>query len=162
GLTLVLLRGLAWFALSSRRRSREGLAGALLVGAPTATQAISRRIDAFPEAGLRVAATYAPTNTNGERSRARALLRSGAVIDILGSAFLLLLLAPVLVVVSLAIWIYDGRPVIYRQKRVGRDNREFTIWKFRSMVPGADKLNDQYADANVASGLLFKLPDDPR
>ena len=65
-------------------------------------------------------------------------------------------------IVSLAVYLYDRGPVIYRQRRVGLNNREFTIWKFRSMVPGADKLNDHYADANVANGLLFKLPDDPR
>ena len=62
-------------------------------------------------------------------------------VDILASAALLLLLAPVLVIVSAAIYLYDRGPVIYRQRRVGLDNREFRIWKFRSMVPGADKLN---------------------
>jgi exopolysaccharide biosynthesis polyprenyl glycosylphosphotransferase len=226
---LVVVRALAWLSISSRRRRREGLRGALLVGGPARTKNIARRVEAFPEAGLRVAASYSPANTNGERSRARALLQAGAVshilvaadahdealveeciswtagqpvevnlvlpvgaqsghgshigdlgvlslrrpyasrlfwgkrlIDILGSALLLLFLAPVLLLVSLAILLYDGRPVIYRQKRVGRGNREFTIWKFRSMVVGADRLNDRYADANVANGLLFKLPDDPR
>ncbi|MBV9410557.1 MAG: sugar transferase [Acidimicrobiia bacterium] len=229
GLALTAVRAAAWFSVSARRRRREGLTGALLVGDPSRTHNIARRIKAFPEAGLQVAATFAPTNTNGERSRARGLLKSGAVshilvaadahdealiaeclswtdgrpvevhlvlpvgvqpshgsrigdlsvltlrranasrmfwgkrlIDILGSALLLLFLAPVLMLVSLAILLYDGRPVIYRQKRVGRDNREFTIWKFRSMVVGADKLNEQYASDNVANGLLFKLPGDPR
>ena len=52
--------------------------------------------------------------------------------------------------------------MIYRQRRVGLDSREFTIWKFRSMVPGADQLTDHYASANMANGLLFKLPEDPR
>jgi lipopolysaccharide/colanic/teichoic acid biosynthesis glycosyltransferase len=68
----------------------------------------------------------------------------------------------VLLIVSLAIFLYDRGPVIYRQRRVGLGNREFTIWKFRSMVPGADRLNDQYASANMAEGLLYKLADDPR
>ncbi len=228
-LALTLVRSIAWVSVSARRRRREGLTGVLLVGAPSRTHTIARRIKAFPEAGLEVAATFAPTNTNGERSRARALLQSGAVghilvaadahdealveeclrwadgrpvevhlvlpvgvqpghgsrigdlgvlslrranasklfwgkrlIDIVGSALLLMFLAPVLMLVSLAILLYDGRPVIYRQKRVGRDNEEFTIWKFRSMVVGADKLTEQYASENVASGLLFKLPGDPR
>jgi lipopolysaccharide/colanic/teichoic acid biosynthesis glycosyltransferase len=84
------------------------------------------------------------------------------VFDILLSAFLLLVLAPVLLIVGLAIYLHDRGPVIYRQRRVGRNNREFTIWKFRSMVPGADRLNEQYACANVGNGLLFKIPDDPR
>jgi len=229
-LALIVVRSMAWVLLASHRRRHEGLREALLVGAPDRTQAIARRIDAFPEAGLRVAARYSPANTNGERSRARALLRSGAIrhiliaadahdealleeclawsgsspvdvhlalpvgarsghvsgigdlsvvsirraratrrlhwgkrlVDILGSAALILFLAPVFLLVSAAIYIYDGRPVIYRQRRVGLNNREFTIWKFRSMVGGADQLTDRYADANMASGLLFKLPDDPR
>jgi exopolysaccharide biosynthesis polyprenyl glycosylphosphotransferase len=226
---LVLLRGLAWLAVARGRRRRETLQPALLVGPPTLTSQIARRIEAYPEAGLRVAATYAPTNTNGDRTRARALLQNGGVghvlvtadahddalleecgrwstgsvefgivlpvgtatpgvarigdlsvlvlrntrsarqlfwakrmLDIAISAMLLLLLAPVLLIVSLAIYIYDRGPVIYRQRRVGLDNREFTIWKFRSMVPGADRLTDHYASANVANGLLFKLPEDPR
>src|SRR5205807_6259376 len=95
----------------------------------------------------------------GEHPRALWAKRS---FDVLVSALLLLLLAPALAVVSLAIYLYDRGPVIYRQRRVGLDNREFTIWKFRSMVPGADRLNDQYASANMANGLLFKLSDDPR
>jgi lipopolysaccharide/colanic/teichoic acid biosynthesis glycosyltransferase len=95
----------------------------------------------------------------GERPRA---LWAKRFFDILMSGLLLFLLAPVIVVVSLAIYLYDRGPVIYRQTRVGLDNREFTIWKFRSMVPGAERLTDHYASANMASGLLFKLPDDPR
>jgi exopolysaccharide biosynthesis polyprenyl glycosylphosphotransferase len=227
---LTLTRSMAWLLLARHRRRGQGLREALLVGAPERTQAIARRVDSFPEAGLRVAARYSPANTNGERSRARSLLHSGAIshilvaadahdealleeclawsgshpvevdlmlpvgahsghmpcigdvgavsirraratrrlqwgkrlIDIVGSAAMLLFLAPVLLLVSAAIYVYDGRPVIYRQRRVGLNNREFTIWKFRSMVVGADQLTDRYADANVASGLLFKLPDDPR
>src|SRR5205085_5498921 len=100
-----------------------------------------------------------PVSRMGARRRTLWAKRS---FDMLVSALLLLLLAPVLAVVSLAIYLYDRGPVIYRQRRVGLDNREFTIWKFRSMVPGADHLADHYASANMASGLLFKLPDDPR
>jgi lipopolysaccharide/colanic/teichoic acid biosynthesis glycosyltransferase len=96
------------------------------------------------------------------RAHASRLFWGKRLIDIAGSALLLLFLAPVLLLVSLAIFLYDGRPVIYRQKRVGLDNREFTIWKFRSMVVGADRLTDQYASANVANGLLFKMAGDPR
>ena len=223
-------RALVWFGLARARRRQQGLQAALAVGPPSRTSELVRRLEAFPESGLQVAATYAPATANGERARTRALLRSGAVtqilvaaeshddalvhellrwtgghavdvaivlpvgaratgmahigdlgvvtvaragehpralwakrsFDVLVSALLLLLLAPALAVVSLAIYLYDRGPVIYRQRRVGLDNREFTIWKFRPMVPGADHLADHYASANMASGLLFKLPDDPR
>jgi lipopolysaccharide/colanic/teichoic acid biosynthesis glycosyltransferase len=52
--------------------------------------------------------------------------------------------------------------VFYRQWRVGLDGRQFRIWKFRSMVPDADTHTEDLLHANVANGLLFKVPDDPR
>ncbi|MBV8980222.1 MAG: sugar transferase [Acidimicrobiia bacterium] len=84
------------------------------------------------------------------------------LIDIAVSATLLIFLAPVLLLVSLAIWLYDHGPVIYRQRRVGLDNQEFWIWKFRSMVPNADSMMNQLEADNISNGLLFKLSDDPR
>jgi len=95
-------------------------------------------------------------------AREHALLWAKRLFDIVASGLLLVLLAPVLLIVAVAIRVYDGGPVIYRQRRVGRHNREFMIWKFRSMVPGADRLNERFAEDNMASGLLFKVPDDPR
>jgi lipopolysaccharide/colanic/teichoic acid biosynthesis glycosyltransferase len=92
----------------------------------------------------------------------RPRMWSKRLFDILLAGSMLVLLAPVLVMVSLAIWMYDRGPVFYRQWRVGLDGRQFRIWKFRSMVPGADSLTDKLVDANIADGLLFKVPDDPR
>lgn len=51
----------------------------------------------------------------------------------------LLVISPLLLVISAIIWIVDGSPVIFRQTRVGRGEREFTILKFRTMVNGADQ-----------------------
>jgi lipopolysaccharide/colanic/teichoic acid biosynthesis glycosyltransferase len=53
--------------------------------------------------------------------------------DILGAACGLVVFAPVMALVALAIWCDDGAPVIFRQPRVGRRRRLFTILKFRSM-----------------------------
>jgi lipopolysaccharide/colanic/teichoic acid biosynthesis glycosyltransferase len=82
--------------------------------------------------------------------------------DIAVSALLLVLLLPVLLLVSAAVLLGDGGPVFYGQTRVGRNGRPFRIWKFRSMVVGADQQLDVHRDANMNSGLLFKLEDDPR
>jgi lipopolysaccharide/colanic/teichoic acid biosynthesis glycosyltransferase len=82
--------------------------------------------------------------------------------DILCSAILIALLAPVFAAVALAIYLKDRGPIFYKQIRVGLDNRPFTIWKFRTMVPGAELQNGEHAHDNVGSGLLFKLRDDPR
>lgn len=66
----------------------------------------------------------------------KALIR---IVDILSSAVGLLLLSPLLVIVALWIVVDDPGPVFYRQQRVGRDNRDFGLWKFRSMRVNADK-----------------------
>jgi len=66
------------------------------------------------------------------------------LLDLLIAVPALLLLSPVILLTSLFILLEDGRPVLFRQVRVGRDSRNFTIFKFRSMpvttpnVPSAD------------------------
>ena len=59
--------------------------------------------------------------------------------DIIASCFGILLLSPVLIVVSILIKLDSKGPVFYRQVRVGRYNKDFRIYKFRSMRVGADK-----------------------
>lgn len=59
-------------------------------------------------------------------------------LDLLGATILLICLTPVLVVVALMVRISLGRPVFFHQKRVGRNGRIFTIWKFRSMLDAVD------------------------
>lgn len=58
------------------------------------------------------------------------------VLDLLVAGLALVLLSPVLAVVALAVLLLSGRPVLYRQVRVGRDGRPFTLWKFRTMSTG--------------------------
>lgn len=55
------------------------------------------------------------------------------ILDIFVSIFALLIFSPVMLIISLSILIEDGRPVIYKQKRVGKDGKIFTMYKFRSM-----------------------------
>jgi exopolysaccharide biosynthesis polyprenyl glycosylphosphotransferase len=82
--------------------------------------------------------------------------------DLVVAATLLVALVPVFALVSMAIRAEDGGPALYRQRRVGREDQTFTIWKFRSMVVGADSGNGELARHNVTTGLLFKVRDDPR
>ncbi len=56
------------------------------------------------------------------------------------AALLLLALSPLFLVIALLIVLDDGRPVFFRQPRIGRHGRPFSIWKFRSMVKNADDL----------------------
>jgi lipopolysaccharide/colanic/teichoic acid biosynthesis glycosyltransferase len=84
------------------------------------------------------------------------------VLDLgLGMALLFLSL-PVVIIAAIAIKVEDGGPIFYRQTRVGRRSRPFTIFKLRTMVPGAELHLDRLASSNVRTGPLFKIPADPR
>ncbi|MDX6689256.1 MAG: hypothetical protein QOG15_713 [Solirubrobacteraceae bacterium] len=81
--------------------------------------------------------------------------------DAIGSAAGLLILSPFLLVGAILIRLDSRGSVIFRQLRVGRDGRTFEMWKFRTMVSGADKLQASLRASNPEVG-LFKLADDPR
>ena len=60
-------------------------------------------------------------------------------LDVAGASVALTLASPVLAVAALAIKLEDRGPVLYRQRRVGKDGSEFELLKLRTMVPGAEK-----------------------
>jgi exopolysaccharide biosynthesis polyprenyl glycosylphosphotransferase len=70
-------------------------------------------------------------------------------------------LAPLMVLVALLVRFDGGGPVLFRQKRVGRDGQHFDILKFRSMTVDAERLKDDLRHRNETVG-LFKIADDPR
>jgi exopolysaccharide biosynthesis polyprenyl glycosylphosphotransferase len=74
----------------------------------------------------------------------------------------LALLAPAFLLVALAIRFSDGGPAFFRQTRVGRDGRAFTVYKFRTMVLGAEDRKAELEAINEKDGLLFKIRNDPR
>jgi lipopolysaccharide/colanic/teichoic acid biosynthesis glycosyltransferase len=81
--------------------------------------------------------------------------------DVLGAGVVSVALAPLVVVIALLIKLDSRGPIFFRQTRVGRDGRPFTMLKFRSMVDGAEDLRDGLAERNEAEG-LFKIARDPR
>lgn len=85
--------------------------------------------------------------------RAFDIIFSGAVIAVL--------LIPSLLFCIVLMIDSKGSP-IYCQKRVGRHGKEFTMFKFRSMVKDADKYLDELKEANEAAWPLFKIENDPR
>jgi len=74
----------------------------------------------------------------------------------------LALTAPVFLFVTLIIRLDDGGPAFFRQTRVGRDGRDFTVYKFRTMVMDAEKLKTELTASNDHDGVLFKMRKDPR
>lgn len=84
------------------------------------------------------------------------------VIDIVVSASLLLLLWPLFTFTAIAIRLESKGPVFFRQKRVGLNGRTFTLYKFRSMVEGAESLRLKLEALNEMTGPVFKLKADPR
>jgi exopolysaccharide biosynthesis polyprenyl glycosylphosphotransferase len=74
----------------------------------------------------------------------------------------LTLLMPFLVAIAVAIRLGDGGPAFFRQVRVGKDGKPFTLYKFRTMVVGAERLRADLIALNDSDGLLFKMRKDPR
>ncbi len=83
-------------------------------------------------------------------------------IDRLLAVAALLLLLPLFVGVAVAIRLDSPGPAFFRQIRVGRGDSVFTMWKFRTMRCDAEAVLTELAEANQASGLLFKVHRDPR
>ena len=82
--------------------------------------------------------------------------------DVVGAVVGLMLGAPILGLIALAIRLDSPGPVIFRQTRVGKNGKTFEILKFRSMREGAEEEQSQLLDMNEANGLFFKIRDDPR
>ncbi|MDX6664003.1 MAG: hypothetical protein QOG68_209 [Solirubrobacteraceae bacterium] len=81
--------------------------------------------------------------------------------DIVLASLALLIAAPLLAVLAVAIRLDSRGPVFFRQVRIGRDGRPFRIFKFRTMVAEAELLKADLRALNEADG-LFKIDDDPR
>ena len=84
------------------------------------------------------------------------------VIDILASAFGLIILSPLFLFLIIRIRHEDGGPAFYSQERIGKDGKPFKMYKFRSMIVNADQMIDQLEDQNEIDGAMFKIKDDPR
>ncbi len=82
--------------------------------------------------------------------------------DLVGAAVGVIFLAPLMVAIAVAIKLDSKGPVFFRQLRVGRDERRFGVFKFRTMVPDAEQLKHGLADRNEAQEGLFKIAEDPR
>jgi exopolysaccharide biosynthesis polyprenyl glycosylphosphotransferase len=96
----------------------------------------------------------------------RTSLRLKRALDLALATVALVLLAPALAALALAIKLDSPGPVLFRQRRVGRDDRHFQLFKFRSMHVDADSRKDAFARLNFHGGGnergMFKIREDPR
>ena len=95
--------------------------------------------------------------------RGRNYWRIRRLQDIVLSVLALAVLWPFLLIIALVIVIDSpGASPIFAQTRVGRDGKEFTFYKFRSMIPHAEEKLDALLPENEMHGPVFKIRDDPR
>jgi exopolysaccharide biosynthesis polyprenyl glycosylphosphotransferase len=140
------VRRIAW--------SLEGT-GTRLAVVPQLTDIAHGRIRPRPIVGLPLIELEQPQLTGPETVFKRML-------DVVGSLAGLLILSPLIACVALLIKLEDRGPLFYRQVRVGTNGHEFDCYKLRSMRVDADDCLSALQDCNEASGVLFKVKDDPR
>jgi len=82
--------------------------------------------------------------------------------DIIGAASALLLLSPVFLLITVLVKITSRGPIFYPWKVLGKNRRPFVGYKFRTMVPDADRIKKQLMQFNEMTGPVFKMRNDPR
>lgn len=84
------------------------------------------------------------------------------IIDIIGSLVGLLICFPAIIVIAVSIKLEDGGPIIFKQLRVGKNGKNFHIYKFRSMKIDAELQKAKLLEQNEVEGAMFKMKNDPR
>jgi exopolysaccharide biosynthesis polyprenyl glycosylphosphotransferase len=92
----------------------------------------------------------------------RVQLAVKRALDVVVASAVLIVTAPLLALSALAVKLQDRGPILFRQTRVGRFGREFTVLKFRTMVVDADSRLADLRARNERDGPLFKVTSDPR
>jgi len=100
---------------------------------------------------------YAYERRHGQLARA-----AKRVFDLVGSLALLAIFSPALLVIAFLIKTDTPGPVLFRQRRIGRDGKAFSMLKFRTMIDGADDHKHKLLHLNQAADGLFKIDGDPR
>jgi exopolysaccharide biosynthesis polyprenyl glycosylphosphotransferase len=82
--------------------------------------------------------------------------------DLFFGVLAVLLTFPIMILIYLVIWIFDGKPVFFLQKRVGENGQIFDIYKFRTMVKNADQIKIDVERTDADGNLIHKSANDPR
>ncbi len=131
------------------------VSGRSLIMAPGLSDIAQPRLHMRPVSGLPLVWVDQPQFSGPARTVKR-------VFDVLAASFGLVLIAPLLAAVSLAIKLTSPGPVFFRQSRLGKNGVEFMVLKFRTMFIDAELRRDELLDLNQTDGSLFKIKIDPR
>jgi len=123
--------------------------------APNTTDLLTDRADYVPGQGMPLFELRPPAFAGTDWALKRTF-------DLLVSAIVVVVGAPVWLAIALSIKLGSRGPVLYRDSRIGLHERPFGLFKFRTMVAGASDRQHELEEANEASGALFKIRDDPR
>lgn len=106
---------------------------------------------------------YLEKKKNVSVNTARSYLVMKRAIDIIGSFCGLVVLSILFVIIALLIKLEDPKgKVFFKQLRIGKDGKEFYMYKFRSMASDAEERLKELLALNEVSGAMFKMKDDPR
>ena len=106
-------------------------------------------------AGIPIMDVRAPALTENQRMVKR-------LFDIFITALIMVPALPLMGLTALAIWLDDGAPVMFNQKRAGENGQIFTVYKFRTMVKNAEQLRHTVEKVDEQGHLIHKHRDDPR
>ncbi len=84
------------------------------------------------------------------------------VVDMCLAAIALILLSPILMIIAIAVRMDSKGPIFYASERIGKKGRVFRCFKFRTMVPDAEKRRSEVLHMNERDSILFKIANDPR
>lgn len=84
------------------------------------------------------------------------------ILDVVIAACLLVIFSPLFLFIAIQIKLSSKGPILFCQKRVGLNGRQFTMYKFRSMLHGSERLQEKMGKKNEMVGPAFKVTQDPR
>jgi exopolysaccharide biosynthesis polyprenyl glycosylphosphotransferase len=126
-----------------------------LIVAPAVTEIAGPRLKVSNVEGLPLLHLEQPRFSGLARFTKRLL-------DLVVSIFGLILISPFLLLIAIVIKSFDKGPIIYRQKRIGKNNQDFFVYKFRTMREGSHSLRTEVMSQTSKDPRLAKNPNDPR
>lgn len=149
------------FINGNTRESSEALANELLELGLTVHFNLVRESQLMPNKMVERCGKYMVLTTSMKIATTRQVFIKRCM-DIFGSLVGLLLTGIAFLVFAPIIKIQSPGPIFYEQTRIGKNGRRFKFYKFRTMVVGADRMQQDLMEQNEMDGLMFKMENDPR